>query len=83
MVIYACGAASSQANGPANGRGFCRDLAGWLDCTVYAADRMQVYNYSYSPNQPLDFGQWEGTVYRFTPDGNVSVAASYPSPNRT
>ena len=83
VFIYACGAGSGQANGTQNGRNFCISLAKKLNCIVYASDRKQVFHYSRVAAMALNFGDWEGTISRYTPDGQVSTAGQYPSPNPT
>jgi hypothetical protein len=83
IVIYACGTASDQASGPQNGTNFCRSLAGAFNAVVYAADRSQVFNYNRGVAAPLNFGEWEGTVYRYTPDGIGTPVGTFPSPNRS
>lgn len=83
VVIYACGAGSGQAGGPQNGTVFCKQLAKKLNCVVYAADRKQVYTYYTTVPRPLDFGEWEGTVTRFTPDDQAVPVGHFPSPNPT
>lgn len=83
VIIYACGAASAQSNSPVNGRTFCRELAGQLDCVVYAADRMQVYSFNPGTTNPLDFGDWEGNITRFTPDGNSAPVGRFDAKTLT
>ena len=83
VFIYACGAGSSQANGTQNGRNFCLSLSSKLNCVVYAADRMQVFHYNRTTASPLNFGEWEGTISLYTPDGQVHAVGRFPSPNRT
>jgi hypothetical protein len=83
VFIYACGAGSAQADGPVNGVNFCKLLANKLNCVVYAANRMQVFSFYTTVARPLDFGDWEGTVTRYTPDGLTAVVGQFASPNRT
>lgn len=83
VVIYACGAGSGQASGPQNGRTFCRMLADQLQCVVYASDRKQVFTYYTTVARALDFGEWEGNITRFTPDGQMVPVGRFPSPNPT
>lgn len=83
VLIFACGAGSGQAGGSQNGRTFCTELAVQLNCIVYAADRKQVFNYSRAAPAPLNFGEWEGTISRYTPDRQVVPVGSFPSPNPT
>jgi hypothetical protein len=93
MIVYACGPARTRAgfqNTSADGRRFCSELAGYSGATVYAATDTQYYTMNRSPSffrslfgigpqDYIDFGEWEGTVLRFTPDGRVSTASSAPT----
>jgi hypothetical protein len=77
IVVYACGAAytgPSLMPGGFQGRGqiLMSDLSKNTNALVYASDRMQWYIIA-----GLDFGEWEGTVYMFTPSG-FSVAGLAP-----
>jgi hypothetical protein len=81
IYIYACGAASTQSNSQ-NGRNFCLSLAKKLNCAVFAADRMQVYNYSRTA-AALNFGEWEGTVSQFLPDGTATVVGKFAAKTKT
>ena len=89
IVIFACGAASAQSNNWGTGRAgdgqhFCKELAKRTRSVIYAADRMQVYTYyPGSATLPLDFGRWEGTVYRFDPDGSIQAMESSPAATQT
>jgi hypothetical protein len=77
IVLFACGAASTQSNNPTQrNQTFCKLLAKKSRAVVWAADRMQVYFTGLDTKKPMDFAQWEGTVYRFDPDGPVTVAES-------
>jgi hypothetical protein len=83
VLIYACGAASDQADGPQNGQVFCKMLARKLKCVVYTSDRKQVFSYSRVAPMALDFGDWEGNITRFSPDEQAATVGRFPSPNRT
>ncbi len=72
IVIYACGTAYTGISSPttpsvlSDGKKLMINLAKQTNSTVFAAEQTQWYfpsNY--------DFGNWEGTVYMFTPAGNV------------
>ncbi len=70
IIIYACGAGNPGFVGPASsGRQFCRDLAGYSGANVYASDQNQLYHGSTST---INFGSWEGQVYRFSPNGTIT-----------
>ena len=72
MVLFACGAASTQSNNATQrDQTFCRMLAKKTGAVVYGADRMQVYYPMAGTKSPMNFAEWEGTVYRFDPDGGV------------
>ncbi len=81
IILYACGPANTApgaAGTVGDGRRFCSELAAYTNARVYASDTSQTYNnLKYDPAKlvceaiPIDFGQWEGNVYRFTPDGSV------------
>lgn len=89
IVIYACGTASGQSNNWGTGRAgdgqhFCKQLARQTSAMVYAADRKQIYTYyPGSATLPLDFGRWEGTVYRFDPNGSIRAMESGPAATET
>ena len=71
ITVYACAPA---ATGPGNagtmgdGRRLMGELAMWSGAEVIAARDTQIYTFGGSANAPIDFGQWEGPVYRFDPD---------------
>jgi hypothetical protein len=73
IVIYACAAADTEAgneNTIADGRYLMGALAIYTNATVYAADRIQWYStYKGLPNGRFDFGEWEGQLWQFPPDG--------------
>lgn len=68
ITVYACGPADT---GPGNegtagdGRRFMGEMALWSSAEVIGARNTQMY--SWSSSQPIDFGAWEGPVYRFDP----------------
>jgi hypothetical protein len=77
ITVYACAAADTgqgNENTTADGRRFMSELAGFSGAEVIAARDTQIYTYGGSSNAPIDFGQWEGPVYRFDPNtGNRSL----------
>ena len=73
--MYACAAADTgpgNKDTPADGRRFMGELAGWSGAEVIAARDTQYYTYDVKKNIPIDFGMWEGPVYRFDPNTGVS-----------
>lgn len=90
MIVYACGPARTRSgfqNTAADGQRFCSELAGHSGAVVYAATDTQWYHqvpspslirriFSLGPQDYIDFGEWEGRVLRFTPDGRIATAAS-------
>jgi hypothetical protein len=81
ITLYACGPANTHqdaVNTAGDGRRFCGELAAHTNAYVIASDTTQVYSRSqtcnffglYCREEPLDFGEWEGQVYRFSPDGS-------------
>lgn len=77
IVVHACAAANTE---PANegttadGRYLMGALAIHTGATVYAADRMQLY----FPDT-MDFGDWEGTLWKFPPSGEPPSTATAAS----
>ncbi|MDB5414991.1 MAG: hypothetical protein JWR10_3326 [Rubritepida sp.] len=81
--IYACAAAEDTSDGngfTGNGRLLMRELAGYSGATVRASDSIQNYTAGVVATTFLgiqvgthysgvDFGEWEGNVWLFTPDG--------------
>lgn len=82
IILYACGPANTApfAQGTyGDGRRFCSEMAAYTNANVYASDVTQFYdNLKYDPTRlvceviPINFGQWEGNVYRFSPDGSIA-----------
>jgi hypothetical protein len=82
IILYACGPANtapSAAGTFGDGRRFCSEMAAYTNANVYASDTAQVYTISgkYDPGNlvcettQLDFGPWEGNIFKFSPDGSV------------
>lgn len=78
LDIYACAAAEDTSDGTGftgNGRLLMRELAGEVGATVRASDSIQYYHHGVrsflgvSWYSGVDFGEWEGGVWLFTPDG--------------
>jgi hypothetical protein len=92
IVLFACAPADT---GPGNagtygdGKRFCGELALWSNAEVIAARDTQYYDRTtarYSGGRTvantIDFGAWEGPVYKFTlenPDGEPYFALPYNS----
>jgi hypothetical protein len=78
IVVYSCGAADTQLENrgtAADGRYLMGALAIHTSATVYAADRIQWYTMRGGANGTIDFGRWEGTLWRFEPNGSFAPAA--------
>jgi hypothetical protein len=78
--IYACSAAEDASQGndfTGNGRALMKESAGWTDATVRASDSVQMYDagvrsfLGFSWYDGADFGDWEGNVWMFSPDGRI------------
>jgi hypothetical protein len=90
ITIYACGLANTRpgfSNTAADGFRFCSELAAIAQAEVIAAVDTQYYQQvpssnllrrllNLGPQDTIDFGDWEGTVYRFGPDGTSSIGAN-------
>lgn len=79
LEIYACAAAEDTTDGTGftgNGRLLMRELAGNANATVRASDAIQNYTAGVTGIGPftwysgVDFGDWEGNVWLFLPDGS-------------
>ncbi len=78
IVVYACAASNTEAGNEgstADGRYLMGALAIHTGATVYAADRIQWYQ-----TRGMDFGDWEGNLWQFTPSGvPPTMVASVPT----
>jgi hypothetical protein len=70
ITIHAC-ATADTVPGVSNGRQLCREIAARTRAEVIAATRTQEYTYYTDGSGRIDFGGWEGPVFRFSPDGSV------------
>ncbi|RVT95675.1 hypothetical protein EOD42_15875 [Rhodovarius crocodyli] len=84
--IYSCSAAEDSSDGTGftgNGRALMRELAGYTGAIVRASDAPQAFTQGvvnhrlwrftlYTSYEGVDFGEWEGTVWLFKPDGSRS-----------
>src|SRR5690606_16945959 len=74
IVVHACGAADTQPENVgtnADGKYLMGSLAIHANVTVYAADRIQWY---FGSTGTIDFGRWEGTLWKFEPSGSFAPA---------
>jgi hypothetical protein len=85
IILYACGPARTRPGfegTSADGREFCRELASWTGAEVLAAIETQYYLkepraglikrlFRIGADDTINFGNWEGQLYRFSPDGTV------------
>jgi hypothetical protein len=73
IVIYACAAADTQPNNEgtdADGKYLMGALALHTSSDVYAADKIQWYSrYQRMARGMIDFGRWEGGLWRFPATG--------------
>jgi hypothetical protein len=74
IVVYSCAAANTEKGNEgttADGRYLMGALAIHTNAVVYGANRIQWYStYKGLPNGRFDWGDWEGTLYQFPPDGS-------------
>jgi hypothetical protein len=84
--IYSCAAAEDTTDGTGftgNGRLLMRELAGYTGAIVRASDAPQTFTQGvvghgfwgmtfYTEYEGVDFGEWEGAVWLFRPDGSRS-----------
>lgn len=85
MTIYACAAADvapGNAGTYADGPRFMGEMALYSGAAVVASTMAQTYNpesiRKYWP-KPIDFGGWEGPVFRFDPETGAQVPTT-PGP---
>lgn len=88
IILYACGPARTRPGFEgtvADGRQFCRELACCTGAEVLAAVETQYYLkeprsgiinrlFRLGADDTINFGAWEGPLYRFSPDGAVMPA---------
>jgi hypothetical protein len=89
IILYACGPARTRpgfAGTKADGQQLCKELACCTGAEVVAAVETQYYLkeprsgiikrlFGIGANDTINFGAWEGDVYRFSPDGTVMPMA--------
>lgn len=85
IVLYACGPARTRPGFKgtvADGSELCSELAAWSGAEVVAAVQTQYYVmeppagflrrfFRIGAQDTINFGPWEGELYRFSPDGTV------------
>lgn len=82
IVVYSCAASNTESGNEgttADGRYLMGALAIHTQANVYAADRIQWYSkYKNRPDGRFDFGEWEGTLYHFSPSAAPPRVVSGP-----
>lgn len=82
IIVYACAAANTEPGNEgstADGRYLMGALAIHTNAHVYAADRIQWYHrHGGVPNGRFEFGEWEGELLHFPPDGSPPSVISAP-----
>jgi hypothetical protein len=77
IVVYSCAAANTEQGNSgttADGKYLMGALAIHTNAMVYAADRIQWYNtYKDLPNGRFEWGDWEGRLFQFPPNGNSAT----------
>lgn len=74
IVVHSCGAADTQVENVgsnADGKYLMGALALHTGAMVYAGDRIQWYMGS---TGTINFGKWEGTLWKFEPSGSFAPA---------
>jgi hypothetical protein len=77
IVVYSCGAADTQPENRgsnADGKYLMGALAIHTNAPVYAADRIQWYDTNGVTDGTINFGNWEGTLWKFEPSGSFGPA---------
>jgi len=77
IVVYACAAGDTQRGNEgteADGKYLMGALAIHTNASVFAADKIQWYStFQDSPHGRFVFGDWEGTVWDFPPNGSTAT----------
>jgi len=91
IVIYSCRAAmiaKGKANQDGDGNMLCSRLAQVVRTTVKASTALQEYSFSRGKSggcnkgpivSPIEWGEWEGTVLTYGPEGNVIDVENHPA----
>ena len=82
VTIYACAAADTGGGNSGtigDGRRFLGEMALHSGATIIASSAVQTYNPEsvrrFLPS-PIDFGEWEGQVFAFSPDTGAPTPTS-------
>lgn len=70
ITLYSCYASlttNQTRNTVEDGERFCMELSAYSGAEVIAA--VEAQHYQYSDEKAIDFGRWEGIVFRYSPDG--------------
>jgi hypothetical protein len=82
IVVYSCAAADTQPGNEgttADGRYLMGALAIHTNANVFAADRIQWYHTLRGlSNGRFEFGDWEGQLMHFPPDGSTPTPVTAP-----
>jgi hypothetical protein len=77
IVVYSCAASNTEQGNQgttADGKYLMGALALHTNATVFAADRIQWYStYNGASNGRFEFGEWEGQLWEFPPDGTSPI----------
>jgi len=89
IILFGCGTAdvapgTNHTSG--DGAWLCTQLAVATQAKVIASSATQYYSYHNSSwsffNSPIDFGDWEGDVFEFSPDGNKRALKKGEAPSQ-
>ena len=76
IVIYACSAARTDSRALSNGEGdgsfLCRNIARITGANVIASTVPQAYTAIDPDGKGISPGDWEGPVFGFTPNGEIT-----------
>jgi hypothetical protein len=84
ITLFACGPANTEKGREGtlgDGKRFCGSLALYTGATIIASSKTQTYNrlktrleilLGVPGADEIDFGDWEGPVFAFKPDGTVA-----------
>ncbi len=74
ITIHACATADTAPGNEGtdgDGRQLCREIAAHTGAEVIAGVLAQQYTYFTDGSGRIDFGDWEGPVLRFSPNGHM------------
>ncbi len=86
ITVYACSAAETHpgyVGTTRDGQQLFREMSANTGAEIYAADATQWYRHRQvtlpnASSSVIDFRGWEGNLWRFTPDGAVTMVESNP-----